>query len=75
LSIFKSNKKQNFNNKSQGVKSIIKGFNESNRTEESQVLKYIYGAFARLSASVFRLMQTFGPFKLRLSNTSESRVK
>ena len=37
--------------------------------------KYIYGAFARLRASVCRLMQTFGPFKLSLSNTSESRVK
>jgi len=35
----------------------------------------IYGAFARLYASVCVLMQTFGPFKLCLSNTSESRVK
>ena len=35
----------------------------------------IYGAFARLRASVYGLMQTFGPFKLCLSDTSESRVK
>jgi len=35
----------------------------------------IDGAFARLSASDFGLMQTFGPFKLCLGNTSESRVK
>ncbi len=35
----------------------------------------IYGAFARLRASVCVLMQTFGPFKLSLSNISESRVK
>jgi len=35
----------------------------------------ICGAFARLSASDLGLLQTFGPFKLCLSNTSESRVK
>jgi len=39
------------------------------------VSSLIYGAFARLSASDLGLMQTFGPFKLCLSNTSESRVK
>ncbi len=38
-------------------------------------LSIIDGAFARLRASVCRLMQTFGHFKLSLSNTSESRVK
>ncbi len=53
----------------------IRAINELNCSKFVFNCRGHHGVFARLRASVCVLMQTFGPFKLSLSNTSKSQVK